>query len=203
MALTVNNSFVHAQNFIKANSTYASTDEVRIANTINSLIVGFHRWHWSETEGVGRTTVAGTQDYTMDAADQNAVLAITQANLLTGTTELPELQVWSDPPLPRTDTQRRPFACGLISPTEVRLYWNPDAVYTFQWRYYARPTIFTANSENWDIPEAFTEVVKTGMIWQLLAWSDDERQDTYKQDFFNQLANHRRIEFMTVGRSRV
>ncbi len=142
----------------------------------------------------------------MDAGNQNLVLAIAEANLLDGSTEEPNLLVWSDPLPPKRlsgAATGQPISVSLISPTQIRLWPTPDATYTFQWRYHARPVIFTANTNNWDIPEAFTDVVKVGMLWQGGEFQDDVRAPEWKKDFFSLLANHKRIELMTVGRRRM
>ena len=174
-----------------------------MANLIQTEITSFYRWHWSITAGTDITISSGTQDYNMDSGNQNLVLAITEANLLSGAIQEPNLLVWSDPILPKRlsgGATGEPIAVSLLSPTQIRLWPTPDKTYTFQWRYYARPVIFTANTENWDIPEAFTDVVKVGMLWQGGEFQDDVRTPEWKKDFFSLLANHKRIELMTVGR---
>lgn len=193
---------LHALSWIKAPSTYASSEEVRFANTIESIVVGFYPWHWSIAAATDIAVSSGTQDYTMDASDQNDVFAIMQANLLEGGTEQHELWDQSELGLPITSTTGQPYAVALLTPTQVRFFPSPDATYTFQWRKHARPTIHTANSENWDIPEAFTDVVKSGMIWQILSYADDTRAQEWKNRFDELLANHRRVEQITMGRNR-
>ena len=141
----------------------------------------------------------------MAAGDQNSVLAIFKANLLSGSTEEPQLMIWSDSGLPRRlsgAATGQSIAVGLISPIRITLWPTPDATYTFQWHYYARPVIFTVNTTAWDIPEAFTDVVKVGMLWQGGEFQDDVRAPEWKKDFFSLLANHKRIEQITVGRNR-
>lgn len=204
MALTIAQTFQHAQAFLKVASNVGSAEEVRMANTVQSLITGYYRWHWAISAGTNISLVQGTQDYNLAAGDQNRVQSIVQANLLSGSTEEPELWTASnDPPLPRYSTQGRPLAVALISPTQVRFYPVPDAAYTFQWRYHARPIVFTANTESFQIPEAFTDVSKTGMVWQLMEFLDDDRAEKWRQAFFAILENHKRVERMTTERMKV
>ena len=207
MAFSVANSTSYVTDTLKLRSaTLAAATELRMANLIQTEITSFHRWHWSITAGTDIAISSGTQDYSMDSGNQNLVLAIAEANLLDGSTEEPNLMVWSDPLPPKRlsgAATGQPISVSLISPTQIRLWPTPDATYTFQWRYYARPVIFTSNSNNWDIPEAFTDVVKVGMLWQGGEFQDDVRTPEWKKDFFSLLANHKRIELMTVGRRRM
>jgi hypothetical protein len=199
---SVNDAMLHAIAFIKGPSTYASSEELRFANTISTEIVSFYPWHWSITDGTDIAVSSGTQDYSMAAGDQNAVLAIHQANLLEGSTEQDELLISSEMGLPLTSTTGQPLAVAMISPTQVRFHPTPDATYTFQWRYHARATIHQANTESFDVPLAFNDVVKAGMIWQVLSYADDDRDEAWQTTFYNLLAEHRRREQMAYGRRR-
>ena len=207
MAFSVSNATSYVTDTLKLRSaTFAAATELRMANLIQTEISSFHRWHWSIAAGTDIAISSGTQDYSMDSGNQNLVLAIAEANLLDGSTEEPNLMVWSDPLPPKRlsgAATGQPISVSLISPTQIRLWPTPDATYTFQWRYYARPVIFTVNTTAWDIPEAFTDVVKVGMLWQGGEFQDDVRTPEWKKDFFSLLANHKRIELMTVGRRRM
>ena len=203
MALTVNQAMLHAISHIKGPSTYASSEEVRFANSVQSIISGYHRWHWNITAATNIAVASTNQDLSMAAGNQNLVLAIQQANLLESSTEQPDLWVYSDPLLPKTSTTGQPFAISLLSPTQVRLYPAADATYTLQWRYYARPVIMTANTESFTIPEAFTDVCKAGMKWQVGVYADDDRAPKWEEEFFALLKNYRAIEMRTTGRNRV
>lgn len=205
MAVTfpISAATAHAIAFIKAPSTYASSEELRFANTIESIVTSFHRWHWNIAAGTDIAVTAGTQTLTMAAANQDKVQFIVQANLLDGSTQQPELHDYSDMPVPLITTQGEPFAFSLINSTQIRLYPTPDATYTFQWRYYKRPTFHTANTEAFDVPDAFLDVVKAGMIWQILAYRDDLRAPEWEKKFNELLINRRRVEMMAMGRSNV
>ena len=204
MAFSVSNATSYATSMLKlASDALNSGDELRIANSIQTEITMFHFWNWSITAGTDVSISSGTQDYSMDSGDQNKVLGIAEANLLDGSTEEPNLMVWSYPILPKRlsgAATGQPIGVSLISPTQIRLWPTPDATYTFQWKFYARPVVFTSNSNNWDIPEAFTDVVKAGVLWQVMILQDDVREETQKNTFFSLLSNHKRIELMTVGR---
>ena len=173
-----------------------------MANTVQSIISGYYRWHWLATAGTNVAVSSGTQDYSLAAGDQNKVYAIATANLTEGATEQPELLVQSDNQLPVTSATGQPYAVCLITPTSIRFYPTPDATYTFKFRYYARPVIFTANSESFQIPEAFTDVVKAGLNWQVLTYADDDRAPEWKATFYELLKNHKQIEMQTTGRMR-
>ena len=202
MALTVNQATLHAQAFFKAPSTYASGEELRIANSIQTIISSYYKWHWLIAAATNIAVVSGTRDYTMAAGDQNTVFAIQQANLLSGSTELPSLTVFSDPILDRTSTAAQPYAVSLLSPTQVRLFPSPNATYTFQWRKYARPVVFAATSESYQIPDAFTAVAKLGVVWMYLEYADDTRAPGFQKAFYEALAEHKAAELGTVARVR-
>lgn len=202
MALTVNQAMLHGISLIKGPSTYASSEELRMANSVQSIISGYYRWHWLQAAATDIAVSAADQDITMAAGDQNTVYAIASAFLVEGSTPQPPLIVQSDNPLPATTTQGQPFGCGLISPTVIRLFPAADATYTFRWRKYARPVVFAANSENFQIPDAFTDVAKAGMIWQVLNYADDDRAESWKNTFYELLKNHKLIEMQTTGRMR-
>ena len=201
-SITVTVGWQHALAAMKLPSTGFSAQEVNSANDIQSTISSFHLWHWTLTAGATIATVAGTQDYSMGAADQNKVLSIAVANLLEGSTEQPPLQV-SEIMLPRYTTQGQPFCCGLLSQTQIRMYPNPDAVYTFKWTYYARPVIFTTNAGSYDCPDTFSNVIFELNIWKVMQLMDDDRQEKQYEKGIALLSNLRQIEFKTVGRSRV
>ena len=203
MAFTVANSSAHAQAFLKVPSTYAANEELRFANTVQTIISSYYRWHWLIAAATNIAVSSGTQDYTMAAGDQNTVYAIAQANLLSGSTELPPLVIYSDPLLDKSSTTGQPYAVSLLSPTQVRLYPTPGATYTFQWRKYARPTIFAVNTEAWQIPEAFTAAAKLGMCWQYALYADDSRAPELQKTFYDALAEHKAAELATMSRARV
>ena len=173
---------------------------------MQSRISGAYTWHWLLTAGTNHTVVAGTQDYTMAAGDQNKVMAIATANLLTGTTELAALNTSSHPMLPRADTtssaRERPYAMGLISPTQVRYYPCPDAAYTGKWTYYARAVVFTANTESYQCPDSFENVILAGNLWKLFQLLDDDRAAQQEQDFMMQIALQIEQEKTTTGKHR-
>ena len=202
MAFSVNNATLHAVAHLKAPSNYASGEEVRFANSVQSLITGYYRWHWAASAATDIAVALNDQDKTMAAGAQDTVLAIAQAHLLEGSTPQPELLVQSDSPLPVTTTTGQPYAISIISPTVLRLFPAADATYTLKWRKYARPVIFTVNTNNWQIPEAFTDVAKAGMLWQFARYADDDRAPAFEKSFFELLANHKRAEQLTTGRSR-
>lgn len=200
MALTVNQAMLHAIALIKGPSTYASSEEVRMANTVQSIISSYYRWHWLVAAATNISVSSTNQDLTMAAGDQNTVLAIQQAHLLEGTTPQPPLLICSDSIPDATTTTGQPWAAALLSPTQIRLYPAADASYTLVWRKYARPVVFTANSESFQIPDAFTDVAKAGMRWQVLDHADDDRAASWKQTFYDLLKNHRQVEERTMGR---
>lgn len=202
-ALTVTELYDHSRAFIKAPSGYwVATTQVEHANTVNSIISGFHRWHWNVVAGTNIALSSGVQEANMASADQNMVLAIQSANVDDASVSYPDLWVWSEAVVPRTGTTGRPYAVSLISPARLRFYPSPDGTYTFVWRYHRRPVIIAAATENLDIPEAFTDVAKAGYVWQLLSYADDSRAPEWEKTFYGLLENHRRIEKMTMGRNR-
>ena len=199
MALTAAQAITHAEGFLKVPASYASNDEVRIANTINDFVANFTTWSWRLTAGVDIAVSAGTQDYSMNSADQNDVNAISTANLLSGSTDLSELLVGAVI-LPVDETQKQPVAVCLLSETQIRLWGLPDATYTFQWNYHKRATEFAATSENWDIPPAMAKVVKTGVIWQYMEFADDIRAPEWEKKFFIQLQEAKKEDEIRTGR---
>ena len=203
MAITVANGTSHAVAALKLPSNAFTGEEVRIANDVNSRIVDFHLWHWTLTAGTNIAVSSGTQDYTMASGDQNKVAQIANANLLEGSTQNPDLLVQSWPLLPKDATTGQPYVVGMVSPTVIRFLPTPDATYTFQWRYYARPTVLTANSNNYDCPDSFEHVILQGIIWKFMQFLDDERQETQYERFIKELSLLRQAEFRAVHRRRV
>jgi hypothetical protein len=200
---TVEQYMTHARNYFKLNSTYAAAEEVRMANAVNEIVVKAHRWHWNIAAGADVALSTPTQTYTIDAADQNRVLYIQEAYLNTaGGDATPRLLVDGRDILPVTTVTARPIAAGLISGTQIRFWPAPDASYTLKWRYHKRPTVFTANSESWDVPGALDSVIKRGMIWQLAEYKDDTRAEAFKQEFYNELNQLISSERMTNQRTR-
>jgi hypothetical protein len=202
LALTVAQSWAHAIAHFKLPSAAFSSEEVRSANVVQSIIGDFHPWHWTLTAGTDITVVGSTQDYTMATADQNKVADIANANLASGAQQLNELTIQTWPLLRRETTTGRPIAAGLISPTQIRLWPNPDVGYTLQWRYYARPIVFTANTESYTCPDSFSHVILQGAVWKLSLLLDDERQQVLKDAFYKELSELRAAEFRLNRRSR-
>lgn len=206
MAISVANAWAHGIASLKLPSTAFSGEEVRSGNDVQSRISGYYNWHWLLTPGTNHTVAAGTQDYTMAAGDQNKVQAIATANLLSGTVELAALNTNSYPLLPRADStaavRERPYAMGLLSVTQVRYYPVPDAAYTGKWTYFARPIVFAANTETYQCPDSFENVILAGNLWKLFQLLDDDRATPQEQDFMLQLEKQKEQEMRTMGKRR-
>ena len=192
----------HARSFIKVSSTYAAAEELRLANNVQSAISSFHRWHWSAAAATDISLSASTQDYTMAAGDQDDVMAIQNAYLTDASTTYAELNTNSDKTLPVTATEDRPVSICMISPTQIRTWPTPNATYTLKWRKHSIGPVFTVNTATWQIPQHFADVAKTGMVWQLLEYHDDERAPAWKVNFDSALALQKRREQLTMGRVR-
>ena len=130
----------------------------------------------------------------MAAADQDRVHAVYEAWLITGTTNLPPLIVWDNPPVQTTDTTGRPFALSKINETQLRLFPTPDATYTLEWRFHTAGTLFTVNTNSYNAPARFDQAIKAGVIWQFLEFMDDPRSEIWKGTFFNSLELLKRNE---------
>lgn len=202
MALTVAQAMGFARNYLKVESGYASSEEIRLANTIQSIVTAYHRWNWSGTAGSDISISLAVQDYSMVAGDQNKVQSIENAYLTDASNKYAQLLTYSDQQLPVTDTTGRPFAVGLLSPTQFRFWPSPNATYTLKWRYHKRPVVFTGNTESWDIPEAFTDVVKFGLCWQLADYADDDRSESLMKQFYSLLEKQKDNDLVTGGRKR-
>ena len=203
MAISVAQAFLHATTALKLPEAAFSAEVVRSANDLQARISTFHFWHWLLTAATNIAVSQSTQDYTMAAGNQNRVQEIADANLLSGSTQLPALLTRSSPILPRSSTEGQPHAVGLISPTQLRLYLVPDATYTLQWRYYAQPVVFTSNSDSYQCPDTFEHVVLQGNIWKVMQLLDDERQDNQYNRFIAELTELRRSDLRTAGRRRM
>lgn len=184
----------HAQAYVKGNSNLLTSEEVRIAQTVNNIVNNYYSWRWGITSGTNITVVQSTQEYNLAAADQNEVRSIVEAWLLTGTTDLSPLIVFDNPPVPTFDTEGRPWAISLISESRVRLYPNPDAAYTLSFRFQNSGAIFTANTESYEAPARFDEGIKAGVIWQFLEFMDDQRSEIWKNTFFGLLEQQKMVE---------
>lgn len=202
MATTVTQAWTHALAVCKLPSTAFTAEEVRSANDIQSRISTFHLWHWLLTVGVDIAISASTQDYTMNASDQNDVQTIYDANLLEGSTQQAQLDTYSFNCLPRDTSTGQPMAACMVSPTVIRLWPTPDATYTFQWRYYAQPVVFTANTNSYQCPDTFANVILNGNIWKIFQLLDDDRADNQYKIFLNELSQLRTSENRLQGRMR-
>lgn len=138
----------------------------------------------------------------MAAGDQNKVQVIYDANLLEGSTEQPQLDTYAFNCLPKETTTGQPMAVCMISPTSVRLWPTPDATYTFQWRYYLQPAVFTVNSNSYQCPDSFENVILQGNIWKMFQLLDDDRANEQYKIFLNELSQLRNTENRTNGRMR-
>lgn len=199
---TVADYMTHARAFLGVDSNYASTEEIRMANTVNSIIGTYTKWHWNSAACTNVGLTANTSDYTMAVGDQSTVLAIEQGYLTDATTTYPPLSLENDILLPAVSTIGRPFALGLLSPTQVRLFPTSDGTYVLHWRKYKRPTVFTANTETWDLPAALDACIKQGMIWQLYTLQDDLRANDVGKNFMGLLQGIAETDKLTVGRRR-
>jgi hypothetical protein len=199
VAISVANGTTWATNFYKG-ITFASADELIIGNNVQNVVSGYYRWHWLQSAGTNiAVTLASGQGYSIAAGDINKVLEMTQANLLSGSTQLPDLIIFSDFLVPLTGTTGQSIAVSLNSPTTIRLWPAPDASYTFQFRYYARPVVFTANTESYQCPDNFGNVVRAGVIWEAGKLLDDDRVPQFQKDFYESLAKLRDVERATMG----
>jgi hypothetical protein len=199
---TVANMMTHARAFLGVSSTYASAEEVRIANTVNGIIGNYARWHWNTSACTNISLTADTSDYTMNAADQNTVLAIEQAYLSDASLTYPPMSLENNTLLPALSATGRPFAVGLLSSTQVRVFPTPNSTFTLHWRKYKRPTVFTANTESFDTPSAFDACVKQGMIWQIYVLQDDARAPDTEKTFMGLLEALAATESLSKGRRR-
>lgn len=199
---TVANMMTHARAFLGVSSTYAATEEVRIANTVNSIVGCYARWHWNTAAATNISLTADTSDYTMNAADQNTVLAIEQAYLTDASLTYPPMSLENNTLLPAVSATGRPFAVGLLSPTQVRVFPTPNSTFTLHWRKYKRPTVFTANTESFDCPSAFDQCIKQGMIWQLYVLEDETRVADAEKTFMGFLDALAATESLSKGRRR-
>ena len=200
---TLTQTMTHARAHLKSPSTtYGSAEEVRLSNTINDIITTYARWHWMAIAGSNINITNAGQDYAMAAGDQNKVAYIQDAYLTDATLGYPRLGIESNYVLPTTDTTGRPIAVGLIDAANVRFWPKPGSNYTFKWRYHKRGTIYTANTETWDVPGAFDAVVKAGMVWQVLEYADDTRGVEWEKRFYALLEERKKSERMTIGRIR-
>ncbi len=199
---TVNQYMLHAIAFLKAESTFASSEELRFANSVNDIVTNFYRWHWNEAAATNISLSSSVQDYSMAAGDQNTVLSIANAYLTDAGSTYGELLIYHDRVLPITAVTGRPISVGMISGTQVRVWPSPNATYTLTWRKYKRATVFAANSESWDVPAAFDAVVKAGMIWQILNYQEDARAEGWQKTFYDLMANLRNNERVASGRKR-
>lgn len=200
--MTVNQAMTHARAFLKVGPSYLETEEVRMANTVNSIIGMFYRWHWATAAGSDISLSNAVQDYTLASADQNTVFAVQNGYLTDASFTYPELMVDGNYALPVTATTGRPHAVGPVSPTQIRFFVTPGGSYTFKWRKHKRPTVFTENTESFDCPSAFESIVKAGMNWQALEYKDDERAQGWQKTFGSLLEEMKSSERVTMGRKR-
>lgn len=200
--MTINQAMTHARAFIKVGSTYLDTEEVRLANTVNSIIGTYYRWHWLATSASNISLSNAIQDYSLAAGDQNTTMAIQNAYLTDASFTYPAMLIDGNHALPVMASTGRPYAVGLLSPTEIRFFPTPDSSYVLHWRKHKRPTVLTTNTDSFDCPDAFDALIKAGLIWQVLDYKDDTRAQGWQQTFYNMLQEQKAMERVTMGRTR-
>ena len=191
---TITQIQTHAQNYVKGNSNLLSAEEIRIAQTINNLVTTYHPWRWSIVAGTNVTTASGTQEYNLDAADQNRVHKLNEAWLVSAGTALFPLIIYDWIAVPTIGTTGQPYGISLITEARVHLYPTPGAVYTLSHRFHTSGTVFTANTESYDAPARFDETIKEGVIWKFLEFLDDGRAPDKQKSFYDLLNHQKRID---------
>lgn len=202
---TIANLSSYARAFFKGNSDLLSAEEVRIAQEVQNYVSTYYPWKWTKASGTNVAVVQSTQEYDLAAANQDRVYMITEAWLLSGTTDQFPLIRFDNPPVPTTDTEARPWAVSLITEDRIRLYPNPDAAYTFSFRFHDMGALFTANTESYLAPGYFDEAIKAVTLWKWAEFMDDqpgERVQILKQEADQRLAQQRSNELRRLHLTR-
>jgi hypothetical protein len=157
----INQSINWALPYVQGSSLNAWTagePAVTIASMIrNSLMSPPLTWAWNRKEDSSVSTVAGTQDYTVNLTDFGFLEKVSLSDGVGNTYEMKD--VYNNLPLSMTTTvvsgplggRSRPTACAVLQSTpgtsiKIRMMPVPDAVYTINLTYQMAPVLFTANT---------------------------------------------------------
>jgi len=202
---TIANLSTYARGYFKGNSDLLSTNEVAIAQEVQNYVSTYYPWKWTRVSGTNVAVSQSTQEYNLAAANQDRVYRITEAWLLSGSTDQFPLIVFDNPPVPTTDTEARPWAVSVITEDRVRLYPNPDAAYTFSFYFHDMGALFTANTESYAAPGYFDEAIKAVTLWkwaEFMDWTLGPDVDKLKQEADRRLEQQRLNELRRIHQAR-
>ena len=158
MAYTLNQSILWSQSMLGSYIPLTAQTGNEPALTIANMVVTFMQnppitWPTNRAEDTSLTTVAGTQDYTLNIANFGFLEKMTLKNAANKSWEVPN--IYNNAVLGVSQEQTaRPNACCVKLVTRgtsigIRFLSAPDAIYTGTTTYQKVATLFTATSQDW------------------------------------------------------
>jgi hypothetical protein len=187
---TIQDSINYSSTFIQYSPLSAGTNfepALTIANEIQNTVMGApFSWPWNRTEDNSTTTVAGTQDYSINLTNFAWLEKVSLKNVASGEVhEIPDVynNLARGIADARTVKQARPnAACVLIvsygSSLRLRLMGVPETAYlitlTYQ-RIWAPLTTLTGGSGTWTIPPQYSDIYNNLFLGEAMALVDDRQ----------------------------
>lgn len=194
--ITLQNSVDWARPFIRfAPLTIGVNNEPALsaANITKQIMLGApFCWRWNRSAGTPFATVLGTQDYNQSIS----TFGFLEKVILTDATPSPN--VVTEVPnirniLGTAFTRGRPDNVSPVIDNNagtitIRFVPVPDKVYTVNYLFQRKATLFSVLSDNWNpIPDEFSFVYNQGFLAWSLYYMDDPRFGTELQRFLGSL----------------
>jgi hypothetical protein len=193
MAYTLLQSVNFAQPFIEyAPLTAGASNEpaISIGSMVrNTLLNPPFTWGWNRAEDSSTSTVAGTQDYTINLTDFAYLEKVALTDVTGNVFELKD--VYNTNALAKgtatAGARQRPNSVSVKSVSfstsvSIRFMGVPDAVYVITLIYQKLSLPFTATSGTWSpIPDSFIDVFNNLFLAEAMESVDDARGSVYRQ----------------------
>jgi hypothetical protein len=192
---TIQNSIDYSQTYIQyspLNVGVANEPAITIANEVQNLVVGPpFTWGWNRKEDSTLSTVAGTQDYTVNLTDFAYLEKVSLTDPNGAVFEI--VDVYNTAALGKADSstnkrQRPNAACVLLvtygTSVKIRFMGCPDVIYNVSLTYQKLVTpmaALTGGTGTWTIPPQYSDVYNSLFLAEALATVDDARAVQYRQ----------------------
>src|SRR5579859_1641213 len=192
---TIQNSIDYSQPFIQYSPISAGANSepaVTIANEIQNLVCGPpFGWSWNRKEDSSTSTVAGTQDYTINLTDFAYLEKVSLTDPNGVVYEI--LDIYNNKPRAVADAtkakQARPIsACVLLvtygTSVKIRFMGVPDQIYLITLTYQkliTQMSALTGGTGTWAIPPQYSDIYNSLFIGEALSLVDNPDANKYRQ----------------------
>jgi hypothetical protein len=192
VATTIQQTVDFALTFIEYSPLTAGTGfqpALGIANEVqNTVLNAPFTWGWNRAEDSTLSTVAGTQDYTVNLTDFSFLEKVSLTDPSGAVFQMDD--VYNTASLSKADAtankRGRPNAVCVLSviygtSVKLRLMGVPDVVYNVTLTYQKLPTPFTSLANNWLIPDQYIDITNNLFLAESMTLVDDARAVQYRQ----------------------